>query len=256
MSSPFGPRVSPGGIGSTDHKGIDFGPGAGTRIYAVASGIVTRSRWINGYGNTVVINHGEGWTSLYGHMQTASPLVEGQRVGAGTYVGPVGMTGNSTGPHLHLQLELNAIPRDPSPLIESAPLAPATPINPSTPVKKKEKDMFVIRATESGIVPAGTKLMIALRNSHDVAAVTLTAAGIGEAEISDLRDSDLRIVLRDNGIPERFAADYNELGQVHTNILAKIIDARNVVTSTLGDTHANAMSRLKDLFVGLGVTWK
>jgi len=84
---------------------------------------------IPGYGNAVVISHGEGWTSLYGHMQSPSPLAEGQAVSAGAYIGPVGSTGNSTGPHLHLQWELDGVPQNPTPTIEDAPLASSHPIN-------------------------------------------------------------------------------------------------------------------------------
>lgn len=236
------------------HRGSDYPVGTGTPVVAISNGTVTVSARNGDEGNHVDVQHDNGLRTHSIHLSRRDVIV-GQRVSAGQQLGLSGNDGAfSKGAHLHIEVFRDGGRIDPHAFfLQFVGLGSDTPTNPAL---KELEDMFVIRATESGIVPAGTKLMIALRNSHSVAADTLDAARISEAQIVDIKDLQLRTVLRDNGIPERYAADYNELGQVHTNILSKIIDARNVVTSTLGDTHANAMSRLKDLFVGLSVTWK
>ena len=148
----------------------------------MAAGTVTASGLISGYGNHVVITHGEGWTSLYGHMASASPLRVGQSVGAGSYVGPVGTTGNSTGPHLHLQLELNGVPQDPAPLIRVDALAPNPPRYPTTPPEKKEKDMFVLKTIGNlNEVPSGYTALVGIRTLRHLDAdqvALIRAAGV------------------------------------------------------------------------------
>jgi murein DD-endopeptidase MepM/ murein hydrolase activator NlpD len=89
---------------SAIHRGIDIAGAEGNPIYAVDSGVVVYAGWSNyGYGNLLVIDHGTGWQSAYGHM-SAIALTCGQNVGQGERVGGVGNTGNSTGPHLHFEL--------------------------------------------------------------------------------------------------------------------------------------------------------
>ncbi|MCS5716106.1 M23 family metallopeptidase [Herbiconiux sp. CPCC 205716] len=119
ISDGFGPRSSPGGIGSTNHKGVDFTPGQGKPISAVASGVV---RLVNGSDNGglgvyVVVDHvidGQNVSSWYGHMLSGSPVVsEGQAVVVGQQLGSVGNTGTSTGAHLHLEIHLDETPVDP-----------------------------------------------------------------------------------------------------------------------------------------------
>ena len=117
ITSPFGYRESPGGIGSTNHKGIDIGAPSGTKIYAAAAGTVTLAGWNDGYGYCTIINHGGGYSTLYGH-QRQKPIVKvGQTVQAGQLIGYVGTTGNSTGPHLHFEYMKNGKQMDPSKLI-------------------------------------------------------------------------------------------------------------------------------------------
>ena len=100
LTSYFGNRESPGGIGSTNHKGIDIGASYGTSIWAAASGTVTLASWNGGYGNCVIVSHSNGYSTLYAHMSSIA-VSAGQTVSQGQVLGYVGSTGNSTGPHLH-----------------------------------------------------------------------------------------------------------------------------------------------------------
>ncbi|HVF13496.1 MAG TPA: peptidoglycan DD-metalloendopeptidase family protein [Acidimicrobiales bacterium] len=84
------------------HSGIDIGAGYGAPIRAAQSGTVILAGYNGGYGNCVVIDHGNGLSTLYGHMSSVD-VSEGQSVDAGDYIGDVGSTGNSTGPHLHFE---------------------------------------------------------------------------------------------------------------------------------------------------------
>lgn len=112
ITSSFGGRSSPGGIGSTNHKGTDFGFPAGTPIYACESGTVVYAGLKGGYGKCVIIDHGNGLQTLYAH-QSKLNVAAGQRVIRGQCIGAVGSTGNSTGPHLHLEIRVNGVSVDP-----------------------------------------------------------------------------------------------------------------------------------------------
>ncbi|WP_437384866.1 M23 family metallopeptidase [Plantibacter flavus] len=119
LSDDFGPRAAPCGGCSTFHKGLDLTPGEGTQIQAIADGIVRETGSSDsGLGVYAMIDHvvdGERYTSVYAHMRFGSlKLQEGERVGVGQAVGNVGNTGQSTGPHLHLELLRNGTdPIDP-----------------------------------------------------------------------------------------------------------------------------------------------
>ncbi|SDY86513.1 Murein DD-endopeptidase MepM and murein hydrolase activator NlpD, contain LysM domain [Herbiconiux ginsengi] len=120
ISDGFGARESPGGIGSTDHKGVDFAPGQGTPIQSIADGVVSSVQPYDdsGLGVHVIIDHvvdGQKVSSVYGHMLTGSiQVTEGQVVKVAQTVGLVGNTGASTGPHLHLEIRLDGVtPVDP-----------------------------------------------------------------------------------------------------------------------------------------------
>jgi murein DD-endopeptidase MepM/ murein hydrolase activator NlpD len=77
----------------------------GNSVYAVDSGVVVFSGWSEfGYGNLLVIDHGTGWQSAYGHLSAAA-VTCGQNVAQGSYIGAIGNTGKSTGPHLHFELQ-------------------------------------------------------------------------------------------------------------------------------------------------------
>ena len=108
ITSPFGNRPAPGGIYSTNHKGVDIGASYGTNVLASKSGTVLISRWYGGYGYCVVIQHGYGNLTLYGHMSRLL-VSEGQSVSQGQVIGLVGSTGNSTGPHIHFEIHENGV---------------------------------------------------------------------------------------------------------------------------------------------------
>jgi murein DD-endopeptidase MepM/ murein hydrolase activator NlpD len=94
------------------HEGIDIGVGYGTPIHAAASGTVVFSGWMSGYGNFVIIDHGGGMATAYGH-QSAIAVGNGQSVSQGQVIGYVGCTGHCFGPHLHFEVRINGSPVDP-----------------------------------------------------------------------------------------------------------------------------------------------
>ena len=106
ITSEFGWRVHP--ITGTEkfHSGIDIGGDYGEPVVAAASGVVTDACWISGYGNTVIIDHGGGISTLYGHNQSFA-VSEGQTVSQGQVIAYCGSTGNSTGPHCHFEVREN-----------------------------------------------------------------------------------------------------------------------------------------------------
>lgn len=98
------------------HQGIDVAAGTGTPIAAAAAGTVIVAGWNGGYGNLVVVDHGNGISTAYAH-QSAMSVSVGQSVGQGTILGAVGSTGNSTGPHLHFEVRINGAATDPLPYL-------------------------------------------------------------------------------------------------------------------------------------------
>ncbi len=109
ITSTVGGRASPGGVGSTNHKGTDIGRvGYTSPIYASKAGTVIVSQYSNSYGNYVVVSHGSGNTTLYAHMSSRKVEV-GQYVNQGDVLGITGSTGNSTGPHLHFEITENGV---------------------------------------------------------------------------------------------------------------------------------------------------
>ncbi|NII42026.1 murein DD-endopeptidase MepM/ murein hydrolase activator NlpD [Curtobacterium flaccumfaciens] len=125
ISSGFGGRQVAGcSFCSTFHQGVDFAPGAGTAIGAVADGTVIKVQADDGgFGNDVWIQHdvdGKQFVSVYGHMLDNSfQVVQGQQVKVGQTLGLVGSTGNSTGPHLHLEIRIDGVPVDPLAWLEA-----------------------------------------------------------------------------------------------------------------------------------------
>ena len=103
ISSYFGYRSSPGGIGSTYHKGIDWATPTGTPIYASCGGTVTSAGWRGGYGYCIDISHPDGKTTRYAHLSKIY-VSAGQQVSQGQVIAASGSTGNSTGPHLHFEI--------------------------------------------------------------------------------------------------------------------------------------------------------
>jgi murein DD-endopeptidase MepM/ murein hydrolase activator NlpD len=113
IASGFGHRIDPVYKTVKFHAGLDFTAPQGTPIYASANGVVKVAAHLGtGYGNHVVINHGYGYETLYGHMFKVKAKV-GQRVKRGEIIGYVGSTGKSTGPHCHYEVHKNGRPLDP-----------------------------------------------------------------------------------------------------------------------------------------------
>ena len=94
------------------HAGIDIGASTGTPIYAAKGGVVSYVGTMGGYGNIIVVDHGEGMTTRYAHQSRLIASV-GQSVRPGDQIGEVGNTGNSTGPHLHFEVRINDSPQNP-----------------------------------------------------------------------------------------------------------------------------------------------
>lgn len=121
ISSKFGPRdtfaTSNGASSSRWHKSIDIAAPAGTAIKSVQGGKVTANGWVSGYGWTIEVTHGNGYVSMYHHMQNQSSVAVGTEVKQGQTIGNVGSTGNSTGPHLDLTITKDGTPVDPASLI-------------------------------------------------------------------------------------------------------------------------------------------
>lgn len=113
LSSKFGARKHPVLGTMRMHKGVDYAASTGTPIMAAGDSRVEFIGWQRGYGNTVILNHGRGYTTLYGHMSRTAKLRKGQSVAQGTVIGYVGSTGMSTGPHLHYEFRINGAHRNP-----------------------------------------------------------------------------------------------------------------------------------------------
>nr|WP_326214520.1 peptidoglycan DD-metalloendopeptidase family protein [uncultured Oscillibacter sp.] len=112
ITSYFGGRSSPGGIGSTNHKGIDIAGSYGTPIYAADGGTVTYAGWMGGYGYLVQISHGNGYVTYYGHNSSLLVSV-GDHVYKGQQIARMGSTGNSTGNHCHFEVRYNGVAKNP-----------------------------------------------------------------------------------------------------------------------------------------------
>jgi murein DD-endopeptidase MepM/ murein hydrolase activator NlpD len=112
FTSPFGSRWG------RLHAGVDLGRTEGTPYYAAHGGVVTKSAWFGGYGYCIIVDHGNGVETIYGH---SSKLIarEGQRVETGDVLGLVGNTGHSFGAHLHFEVHINGQPTDPVPYLRA-----------------------------------------------------------------------------------------------------------------------------------------
>ena len=112
ITSPFGWRTHPISGTKKYHSGVDIGASYGAAIIAADGGTIITAGSVSGYGNCVVINHGNGITTLYGHMSSIA-VRTGQKVSKGQTIGYVGSTGNSTGPHLHWEVTVNGVRQNP-----------------------------------------------------------------------------------------------------------------------------------------------
>ena len=112
ITSPYGYRTHPIWGTTIYHSGIDIGVDEGTPVHAADGGTVAWSGWMGGYGYAVVIDHGNGMSTLYGHNSELA-VSEGQDVGKGQVIAYAGSTGNSTGPHVHFEVRISGDPVDP-----------------------------------------------------------------------------------------------------------------------------------------------
>ncbi len=106
LSSNFGMRRHPVLGRMRAHKGVDYAARTGTPIMAAGDGRIELAGWKNGYGKTVIINHGQGRSTLYAHMSALGKYARGQFVPQGAIIGRVGSTGLATGPHLHYEFRV------------------------------------------------------------------------------------------------------------------------------------------------------
>ncbi|WP_338113270.1 murein hydrolase activator EnvC family protein [Paenibacillus artemisiicola] len=119
LSSPFGYRIHPITGAKKLHTGMDMAVPKGTPIYAAESGLVIVAQWWSDYGNCVIIDHGGGLWTVYGHIRDGGILVEkGQQVKRGQKIAEVGSTGMSTGNHLHFEVRLNQKAVNPAPYLK------------------------------------------------------------------------------------------------------------------------------------------
>jgi len=112
ISSSFGERLDPFEGEGAFHAGVDISVPFGTKVHATAEGVVVYAGWMDGYGRTVIVNHGHNMRTLYAHMSSLAVTV-GQHIDRDDVVGFVGMSGRTTGPHLHYEVRINNNPVNP-----------------------------------------------------------------------------------------------------------------------------------------------
>jgi len=125
ITSRFGMRRHPILGSMRAHQGIDYGASAGTPIRAIGDGVVVRANYNDGYGNVVEIRHPNGYVSRYGHMSRfGSGIARGVRVNREQTIGYVGSTGMSTAPHLHFEVIVGGVQRNPSQVLANVSALP------------------------------------------------------------------------------------------------------------------------------------
>lgn len=112
VTGSFGERIDPFNGEGAFHSGVDIGSSYGHPIIAPADGVVTLTETMGGYGKTIMINHGNGISTRYGHL-SGFAVTAGQHVQRGEVIGYVGESGRSTGPHLHYEVRINDTPVNP-----------------------------------------------------------------------------------------------------------------------------------------------
>ncbi|HTB21771.1 MAG TPA: M23 family metallopeptidase [bacterium] len=112
ISSPFGKRVDPVSGRAGFHTGVDIANDSGTPVHCTADGKVSFAGWEGGYGKLVIVNHGHGFSTYYGHLSEIKTSA-GARVHRGDVVGLMGATGNTTGPHVHYEIRVYGEPVNP-----------------------------------------------------------------------------------------------------------------------------------------------
>ena len=112
LVSFFGMRPHPRYKVMRPHTGVDFSAPTGTPIYVTGNGVVESVKYMGGYGNTIVVDHGFNYKTLYGHLSSMN-VRPGQTVKRGQQIGKIGNTGNSVGPHLHYEVHYKGVPKNP-----------------------------------------------------------------------------------------------------------------------------------------------
>ena len=188
------------------HAGVDLSAAEGTPVRAIAGGEVTFAGRDSSGSITVKIRHADGSESLYGHLEVGPPVRAGQTVEAGSTIGSVGMTGKTTGPHLHLVLkDAQGRPVDPTPAIRTGDLAAAFAADPvlSAFEKSGRPDAFELRnaAARSGVDPYLIAALAdeGIRVAPDVVATEIAAAGSAGSAL-------VALVQRTGVNPDRAAA--------------------------------------------------
>lgn len=152
LSSSFGNRYHPVLGRMRMHKGVDYAAGTGTPIQAAGDARVQFMGWQNGYGRVVILDHGHGYTTLYGHMSRFGNERVGQRIPQGTVIGYVGMTGLATGPHLHYEFRVNGVHRNPL-TITMPPPEPLRGAELASFRNETQRAMTKIRTVENIVFP-------------------------------------------------------------------------------------------------------
>ena len=112
ISGSFGERIDPFNGEGAFHSGVDISTGFGTPVIAPADGTVVFADFLGGYGRAIVIDHGHGISTRFGHLANFA-VIAGQRIQRGDTIGYVGLSGRSTGPHLHYEVRINDTPVNP-----------------------------------------------------------------------------------------------------------------------------------------------
>jgi len=112
ITSRYGYRKNPFGSGRDFHTGIDIANNSGTKVKAAGSGVITYAGYNSSYGRVIIISHGYGYQSVYGHNRKLLVKV-GDKVEKGQIIAEMGNTGRSTGPHLHFEVRYYGNPKDP-----------------------------------------------------------------------------------------------------------------------------------------------
>jgi murein DD-endopeptidase MepM/ murein hydrolase activator NlpD len=112
VTGSFGERIDPFNGEGAFHSGVDISAGFGQPVIAPADGVVVFADFMGGYGRAIVLDHGHGITTRYGHLANFA-VISGQRVQRGDTLGYVGLSGRSTGPHLHYEVRINDTPVNP-----------------------------------------------------------------------------------------------------------------------------------------------
>lgn len=170
LSSRFGARHHPVLGKMRMHKGVDYAAASGTPIMAAGDARVQFVGQQRGYGNVVILDHGRGRTTLYGHMSRFAKIHRGERIAQGTVIGYVGMTGLATGPHLHYEFRVNGVHRNPL----TVTMPPPEPLSGKVLAQFKTQTssaMARIRTVESAIyadaAPAPSQGKVSLAQALD-----------------------------------------------------------------------------------------